>query len=78
MAEIYFLIFWIPAAASTVGIWIAWSCGILRRPILVLAWFGVALLLQLVAYRFSPGWAMGLVLQTVLALYLAIRMKLDL
>jgi hypothetical protein len=78
MAQIYFLIFWIPAVASAVSLWIAWSAGILRRPILLLAWFGLALFLQLVSYKFSPGWAIGLVLQVVLAVYLGIRRKLDL
>jgi hypothetical protein len=48
----------------------------LRRPILFIAWFGFALSLQLVAYRFSPVWAIGLSLQVILAAYLGIRMKL--
>ena len=55
MAQIYFLIFWIPAIASAVSLWIAWSNGILRRPILLFAWFAFALFLQLVAQTLSPG-----------------------
>lgn len=78
MAEIYFLIFWIPAAASAVSLLIAWTNGILSRPIVIFAWFGLALLLQVVAYRFSPGWAIGLALQAILAVYLGIRIRLDL
>lgn len=78
MAQIYFLIFWIPAVASAVSLWVAWSSGILQRPVLLLVWFGLGLLLQLLTYKFSPGWAIGLVLQVVLAVYLGIRLKLDL
>jgi hypothetical protein len=63
--------------ASAVSLWFAWSSGFLRRPILFIAWFGFALSLQLVAYRFSPVWAIGLSLQVILAAYLGIRMKLD-
>ena len=78
MAKLYFMIFWIPAAASAVSLWIAWGSGILRRPVLLLAWFVVAFVLQFIASLFSPAWAIGLVLQVILAVYLGIRMKLDL
>ena len=78
MARIVFLMFWIPAAASAVNLLISWNVGILRRPVLLLAWFGLALLFQFVGDTFSPGWAIGLALQTILAVYLAVRMKLDL
>jgi hypothetical protein len=74
----YFLIFWIPPVVSAVSLGIAWSCGILRRPVLLFAWFGLALALQLIAYTLSPAWAIGLVLQVILAVYLTIRLKLDL
>ena len=77
VAQIYFLIFWIPAVVSGAGLWLAWSGGYLRRPMLFLLWFVAALLLQLVAARFSPGWAIGLFLQAILAVYLTIRRKLD-
>lgn len=78
MAKLYFMIFWIPAAASAVSLWIAWGGGILRRPLLFLTWLVVAFVLQYVASLFSPGWAIGLVLQVILAVYLGIRMRLDL
>ena len=78
VAQIYFLIFWIPAVASAVSLWIAWSSSILRRPALLLVWFGIGLLLQLTTSNFSPTWAIGLVLQVVLAIYLGLRLKLDL
>ena len=77
MAEIYFLIFWIPAVASALSLRTAWTAGILTRPALVSAWFGVALFLQVVTQRLSPGWAIGLGLQAALAVYLRIRIKLD-
>ena len=78
LARIYFLIFWIPAATAAVSLWIAGSSGILRRPLLALAWFGAALILQLTSAKFSPPWVIGLVLQVVLAVYLVLRLKLDL
>ena len=77
LAQIYFLIFWIPAVASSAFLFNLWSSGILRRPLLVLGWFGSALSLQLFTQRFSPGWATGLALQTILACYLVVRSKLD-
>jgi len=78
MGQIYFLIFWIPAVASAVNLAFAWSTGIMRRPVLLFLWFGVALVLQVSTFKFSPGWAIGLVLQAALAVYLGIRLKLDL
>ena len=57
MGKIYFMIFWIPAAASAVSLWIAWGSGILRRPIVLLTWFVVAFVLQFIASLFSPAWA---------------------
>jgi hypothetical protein len=78
VSEIYFLIFWIPTIASALSLWIAWNTGTLSRPLLLLAWFGIALFLQIVTFRFSPGWAIGLGLQAALAVYLSLRRKLDL
>jgi hypothetical protein len=77
VAQIYFLIFWIPAAASLVFLFKTWSLGILRRPLLLLAWFVLALLLQLWTQRFSPAWVAGLTLQAILAFHLVVRSKLD-
>ena len=78
MFQIYLLIFWIPAVASAVTLTVCWSNSILRRPAFQLAWFVLALLCQIVAGLFSPLWAIGLVLQAVLAVYLGIQMKLKL
>ncbi len=78
MFSIYLLIFWIPAIASLVMLWISWGRGILSKPVPIAIWCGVALLFQVSAGVFSPLWAIGLVSQTVLAIYLAVRMKLDL
>jgi hypothetical protein len=75
MAQIYFLIFWIPAVASAVGLLISLRSGLLNRAGLFVAWFGVALLMQVVGGLFSPLWTIGLVLQAVLAIYLAMKIK---
>ena len=78
MGRLYFLIFWIPAVVSGVTLWIAVPSGLLRRPRTCLAWFAVALIAQLVSPKLSPPWAIALVLQAAPAVYLAIRIKLDL
>ena len=78
MIQIYFLMFWIPAVASAVFLWAAWSSQILRKPVLLFIWFALALSLQIVAKIFSLGWAIGLTLQAILGVYLGIRLKLDL
>ena len=75
MAQIYFLIFWVPAIASAISLLISLRSGLLNRAGLFVAWFGVALLCQVVGGLFSPLWAIGLVLQTVLAIYLAIKIQ---
>jgi hypothetical protein len=75
MAQIYFLIFWIPAVASAVGLLISLRSGLLNRAGLFVIWFGVALLMQVAGSLFSPLWAIGLVLQAVLAIYLALKIK---
>ena len=77
MFQIYLLMFWIPAVASAVSLWIAWSNGILAKPLPLLLWFALALFFQLVGAIFSPGWAIGLACQAALAVYLGIRIKLD-
>ena len=77
MFSVYLLIFWIPSAASGVMLWLSWSNGILSRPLPVAIWFALALFFQIVGELFSPLWAIGLVCQAVLAIYLAIRIKLD-
>lgn len=75
MLKVYFLIFWIPAATSAVTLLAMWTSGMLLRPTLFLSWFLAALLLQFGAALLSPAWAIGLVLQTALAISLAIKWK---
>jgi len=77
VGEIYFLIFWMPAIASVIGLWIAWSTGMLGHPVRLLAVFGCCLLLQFGSTRFSTAWAIGLTAQAVLAAYLVVRLKLE-
>lgn len=76
MGRIYFLIFWIPAVASAVMLLAAWRTDMLRRPLAAWMWFAAAVLLQFQASLMSPLWAVALVGQVVLALYLAIRFRL--
>jgi len=75
MFRVYLLIFWIPAVASLVLISVSW--GESSRPYLQLLWFAVAVVLQIIGGIFSPVWVVGLVLQAVLAVYLAIRWRLS-
>lgn len=76
MFRIYLLIFWIPAIVTPVMLAAMWQTGIFRRPVLLAVWYLVALVLQVVGGLFSPVWALGLVLQVILAIYVAIRFKL--
>jgi hypothetical protein len=76
MMQLYFMIFWIPAIASAVMLLAASQSGLMVLSPRLVIWFGVALLLQIVGQRFSPAWTVGLVVQAILALYLAIKLKL--
>lgn len=76
MFAIYLLIFWIPAIAAGVLLWLCWSD--LNRPVLTATFCVAALILQIWGQVFSPLWTIGLVAQTILAISLAIRMKLNL
>lgn len=76
MGRFYFMIFWIPAVASGLLLALARSNGLIGRPVLMLAWFVLALSLQIWGALFSPVWAIGLVLQTILAISLSIRLQL--
>ena len=71
--RVYSLVFWIPSVASAALLMLSW--GELRRPLLHLVWFAAALLLQAGSGMFSPVWVAGLLPQTGLATYLAIRWK---
>lgn len=69
--------FWGPTLASAGAGWFALSSGILARPIPLLFWFVAALLLQSSSNPLSALWAIGLVAQSALAIYLSIRLKLE-
>lgn len=77
MGRIYFLIFWLPAAASAILTWIAWRTDMLYRPWIPAAVFLLALLLQWRSMLFSLPWLVGFTTQAVLAIYLAIRFKIE-
>ena len=76
MFRIYLMIFWIPAIASAVMLVAMWRTGVFTRPMGLVVWYLVALALQVIGGLFSPVWTIGLVLQVVLAVYVAIRFKL--
>ncbi len=76
MTRLYFLIFWIPAIASAVMLFAVGQTGLITIRPRHFVWFALALLLQIVGQTLSPAWAVGLALQAVLAIYLAIKFKL--
>ena len=67
--------FLIPAVASAVLLALTWPDR--QRPFICLLWLLGALALQLGSGVYSPLWAVGLVPQALLALYLAIRFEID-
>jgi len=75
MVIFYWLLFSIPAIAAAVSLLIAWNSGLLRRPLVAIVWFFLGLLLQTIGVFFSPAWAVGLVIQVALAIYLVIKMR---
>jgi hypothetical protein len=72
--SIYLVVFWIPAVASGFFCFLSWEE--IKRPLLCLAWFAVALILQATGPTFSLMWIAGLLLQAVLAIYLWIQRRL--
>ncbi len=79
MAKLYFLIFWIPAVASTVLLLLCWQLEELvgKIGIVLIAWFFIALAMQFFSPLMSPVWALGIVLQVVLAVFLSLRLKVS-
>ena len=76
MIQLYFKIFWIPAIASAVMLFIAGRARLLNRVGRLVLWFLLALAMQIVGQIFSPLWTIGLVVQVILAVYMAIQIKL--
>jgi hypothetical protein len=70
------ILFWLPAIASACSM-ILLEGGIAAQPSIVPLWFAAALLAQFFCAVYSDGWIAGILLQTVLALYLMARMKLE-
>lgn len=75
MFIVYRLLFSLPVIASAASLLIAWNSRLLRRPLVVIIWFLLALFLQTVGALFSPAWAVGLVVQVAVAVYLVIKLK---
>jgi hypothetical protein len=67
------LLYVFPAVVSVAGILIAWSSGLLRRPVIAFAWTVMAMLLQCSGPLFSLPWVSGLIFQVALAFYLIVR-----
>lgn len=77
MFRFYLLVFWVPAFVSAITLRLLWSEGAVKRPVIAVLWFAVAWALQFFGGGIAPfAWALGLVLQTVLGLYLLIQWKL--
>jgi hypothetical protein len=68
--------FWIPPIASTIMLLLGWRSGVILVPRPVTAGWAIALLFQGMAGLFSPLWVIGLVLQVIVALYLAFKLTL--
>ena len=68
--------FWIPPIASTVMLLLAWQVGLLRVPKAITVAWVIALFFQGVAGLFSPVWVVGLIIQVIVALYLALKIAL--
>ena len=68
--------FWIPPIASTIMLVLGWRTHAIVVPRIVPVGWGIALLFQGLAGLFSPLWVIGLVLQVIVALYLALKLAL--
>lgn len=76
MIGLYFKIFWLPTIASAVMLLIAGQAGLLNRVGRLILWFLFALVMQIMGQMFSPLWTVGLVVQVIVAVYIAIQIKL--
>jgi hypothetical protein len=71
---LYFRLFWAPALASAFLLGLSWAedDSSARPSLTLLAWFASALALQSFTAT-NPLWIVGLVAQTLLAVYLILR-----
>lgn len=77
MGLFYQFLFAIPVFAAAISLWLALQAGVLRRPMVFVAWFLVGALCQWKGMMFSPLWAAGVVLQVALAVVLQLKLRLD-
>lgn len=70
------LLYLVPVVLSAGSFVYARKLGIIGRPLPLMVVFVVAGLLQFASSMFSPAWAVGLVLQVGLAIYIQIQIKL--
>jgi hypothetical protein len=73
--RIYFQLFWLPAIASGGLMGFLWSRGELtgRAPLVLGCWFLLATAAQYLGTLASVWWIAGLVLQTVLSVFLLLK-----
>ena len=71
------MMFWLPPLVSAVAAALALGSGIIVRPLPVALWFLAAVLLQFTSPQLTVAWSLGLAAQTVLAIYLVIRLKFE-
>jgi hypothetical protein len=76
MFAAYYVVFWIPAVASAILLWLGWLDGNARPLLLFVTWFAVALVLQMRADLYSLAWVSALVGQAILAGVLSVKRKL--
>lgn len=74
---LYRLAFWLPAAVAGVTLLSTWRSGILERPLIPATLFLLGLVFQTTGMLFSRTWAIGLVCQVGLAIYLLVKRRLD-
>ena len=70
------LVFFVPALASAILLWITWSTELLARPWISVAWFLVAFVVQFWSMAYTPVWAAGIALQVALGVRLPILWRL--
>ena len=74
----YFQLFWAPAIASAGLLGFLWAQGVLtgRVPLVLGCWFLLALAAQYLGTLASAWWIAGLGLQTVLAVFLLVKLQI--
>lgn len=77
--RLYFQLFWAPAIASAALLALQWmrDGSAERGPRFLASWFVLALIAQYMGTPTSVTWVVGLVAQTILAVTLLLKMRID-